>query len=96
MRRRGGVSGDDVRPLWFAGSMAIETSEIERLSAMVRDLAGRDVSELSTDRLLDARHALATLSRVLQALSARFAGDVARRSDPALPGRGLSRQQGSG
>lgn len=96
MGGRGGVSGDDVRPLWFAGSMAIETSEIERVSAMVRSLAGRDVSALSKDQLLDAHHAVATLSHVVQALSARLAGEVARRSDPALPGGGRSRQQGSG
>ncbi len=76
--------------------MAIETAEIERASSLVRDLAGRDVSCLSAGDLLTAHEAVARLGRLTGALQSRFAGEIARRSTPDLPGGGLARQQGFG
>jgi len=76
--------------------MAIDTAEISRVSALVRDLARRDVSALSHDDLVDAHDAVAQLARLAGTLQARFAGEIARRSSPDLPGGGLARQQGFG
>ncbi len=76
--------------------MAIETAEIERASLLVRDLASRDVSDLSPGDFLAAHDAVARLGRLTGALQARFAGETARRSAPDLPGGGLARQQGFG
>ncbi len=76
--------------------MAIETAEIERASSLVSDLAGRDVSDLSPGDLLTAHDAVARLGRLTGALQARFAGEIARRSTPDLPGGGLARQHGFG
>ncbi len=76
--------------------MAIEASEIERVSSLVSDLARRDVSGLSQGDLLAAHDAVARLGRLAGTLQARFAGEIARRSAPELPGGGLARQQGFG
>ena len=76
--------------------MAIEASDIERVSSLVGDLARRDVSDLSRDDLLAANDAVARLGRLAGTLQARFAGEIARRSEPELPGGGLARQQGFG
>ncbi|WP_291383706.1 hypothetical protein, partial [Demequina sp.] len=76
--------------------MAIEVSDIERVSSLVGDLARRDVSGLSQGDLLAAHDAVARLGRLTGTLQARFAGEIARRSAPDLPGGGLARQQGFG
>ena len=76
--------------------MAIETSDIERVSALVSDLAHSDVSGLSVDRLMEAHDAVARLGRLAGTLQSRFAAEIARRSAPSLPGGGLARQQGFG
>src|SRR5690554_3878339 len=81
--------------------MATETAvvgaaEIERVSALVGALAARDVTGLSKDQLLSVSAAVAKLERVVGALGARCAGEVARRSSPDLPGGGLARGEGHG
>jgi hypothetical protein len=86
----------DVRPPWLAVGMAFQSGEIERVHAVLRDLASRDVTALSEDEFLDAHAAVAQVVRVAQAWGARFAGETARRSRPELPGGGLSREQGHG
>ena len=85
-----------VRPLLLSGVMDIDTSEIERVSTLVGDLARRDVSHLSHRELLDAHDAVARLGRLTGTLQARFAGEIARRSSPDLPGGGLARREGFG
>ena len=76
--------------------MAIDAAEISRVSALVGDLARRDVSGLSHGDLMDAHDAVARLGRLAGTLQARFAGEIARRSTPDLPGGGLARRQGFG
>ena len=76
--------------------MAVDTAEISRVSALVGDLARRDVSWLSQGDLLEAHDAVARLGRLAGTLQARFAGEIARRSMPDLPGGGLARRQGFG
>ncbi len=76
--------------------MAVEVSDIERVSSLVGDLARRDVSGLSHGDLMAAHDAVARLGRLAGTLQARFAGEIARRSTPDLPGGGLARQQGFG
>jgi len=76
--------------------MAIDAAEICRVSALVGDLARRDVSGLSQGDLLDAHDAVARLGRLAGALQARFAGEIARRSTPDQFGGGLARRQGFG
>ena len=76
--------------------MAIEVAEIARVSALVGELARRDVSDLSDGAFMEAHDAVARLERLVGTLGARFAGDLARRSAPALPGGGLARRQGFG
>jgi len=76
--------------------MAVDVAEISRVSALVGDLARRDVSRLSHADLLEAHDAVARLGRLADTLQARFAGEIARRSTPDLPGGGLARRQGFG
>ena len=76
--------------------MAVDVAEISRVSALVGDLARRDVSGLSQGDLLVAHDAVARLGRLSGVLEARFAGEIARRSTPDLPGGGLARLQGFG
>ena len=76
--------------------MAVDAAEISRVSALVGDLARRDVSGLSQGDLLEAHDAVARLGRLAGTLQARFAGEIARRSTPDLPGGGLARRQGFG
>jgi hypothetical protein len=76
--------------------MTVDAAEIARVSALVGDLARHDVSGLSRDDFLEAFDAVARLGRLADTLRARFAGDLARRSTPDLPGGGLARQQGFG
>ena len=76
--------------------MAIDVSEISRVSALVGDLARRDVSGLSHGSLMEAHDAVARLGRLAGTLQARFAGEIARRSTPDQPGGGLARRQGFG
>src|SRR5660397_273031 len=76
--------------------MAIEVSDVERVSSLVSDLARRDVSDLSHGDLMEAHDAVARLGRLAGTLQARFAGEIARRSAPDLPGGGLARRQGFG
>jgi len=45
---------------------------------------------------MEALDAMGRLERLVGALGARFAGDLARRSAPELPGGGLARRQGFG
>lgn len=74
----------------------IETTEIERVSDAVRELARRDVSGASKGELLEAHEAVARLERVVGALASRFAGEIARRSGPDAPGGDLARGEGFG
>ena len=76
--------------------MAIEAELIERASVLVSDLARCDVSDLLQGEFLAAFDAVSRLGRFADALRARFAGDLARRSTPELPGGGLARSQGFG
>jgi len=76
--------------------MAVDAANIARVSALVGDLAREDVSGLSQEDFLAAHDAAARLGRLADMLRARFAGDVARRSMPDLPGGGLARRQGFG
>jgi len=66
--------------------------DVERVSSLVSDLARRDVSDLSQGDLLAAHDAVARLGRLAGTLQACFAGEIARRSAPELPGGGLARQ----
>ncbi len=74
----------------------IEEAQIARVSALVGELAGCDVSSLSQEDFLTAHDAVARLGRLTDTLEARFAGDLARRSAPDQPGGGLARRQGFG
>jgi len=76
--------------------MAIEAAEISRASALVSVLARRDVSDLPEGAFLEALDEMGRLERLVGTLGARFAGDLARRSAPGLPGGGLARRQGFG
>lgn len=76
--------------------MAIDATEIAQVTALVSDLASRDVSGLSRDELLEAHDAVAKLGRLTGTLQARFAGEIARRSTPDSPGGGLARTAGYG
>jgi Domain of unknown function (DUF222) len=76
--------------------MAIEAAEISRVSALVSVLARRDVSDLADGAFMEALDEVARLERLVGTLGARFAGDLARRSAPELPGGGLARRQGFG
>lgn len=76
--------------------MAIEAADISRVSALVSDLARRDVSGLEHGAFLEVLDAMGRLERLVGTLGARFAADLARRSSPELPGGGLARQQGFG
>ena len=74
----------------------IDVEQVERVSALVGELARRDVSGLSQDAFLGAYDAVARLGRLADTLRAHFAGDLARRSAPDQPGGGLARRQGFG
>jgi hypothetical protein len=76
--------------------MTVDAAEITRVSTLVGDLARRDVSGLSHGDLMEAHDAVARLGRLAGTLQARFAGEIARRSTPDLPGGGLARRQGFG
>jgi Domain of unknown function (DUF222) len=76
--------------------MAIEVAEISRVSDLVSVLVRRDVSDLPEGAFLEALDAMGRLERLVGTLGARFAGDIARRSAPELPGGGLARRQGFG
>lgn len=74
----------------------IDAAQVARVTALVTDLARRDVSALTHDQLLEVHEAVARLGRVTDTLQARFSGEIARRSTPDLPGGGLARHQGFG
>ncbi len=76
--------------------MAITAAEIEQVSGLVTELAGREVSALPQADLLSVLEAVARLGRLTDTLRARFAGEIARRSTPDQPGGGLARAQGFG
>ena len=76
--------------------MAIEAAEISRASDLVGELARREIAGLSHADLMAAHDAVARLGRLAGVLEARFAGEIARRSTPDLPGGGLARRQGFG
>jgi hypothetical protein len=63
---------------------------------LVGELAHLDVSVLSHDDFLETYDAVARLGRLADALRARFAGDLERRSAPDQPGGGLARRHGFG
>ncbi len=69
---------------------------MERVNAVVRVLASREVSGQSKDQLLELNAAVATLERLVGAMGARCAGEIARLSAPELPGGGLARREGQG
>ncbi|MDE0573747.1 HNH endonuclease [Demequina sp. B12] len=76
--------------------MAIDTAEIDLVTARVRVLAGADVAGVTRDQLLDVQEAVARLERVVGALGSRVAGEVARRSTADAPGGGFARREGHG
>jgi uncharacterized protein involved in copper resistance len=76
--------------------MTIEVAEISRASDLVGELARREIAGLSHADLIATHDAVARLGRLADALGARFAGEIARRSTPDLPGGGLARRQGFG
>ena len=74
--------------------MAIGTVEIDAVDARVRELASRDVSEVSRRELLDLEAAVARLGRTVGALGSRLAGEIGRRSGPDAEGGSLARTEG--
>ncbi|MFW2514298.1 DUF222 domain-containing protein [Demequina sp. SO4-13] len=74
----------------------LEAADVERVSAVVRGLAARPVAGQSKDQLLELNAAVATLERLVGAMGARCAGEIARLSSPDLPGGGLARREGQG
>ncbi|MDN4479454.1 HNH endonuclease [Demequina muriae] len=74
----------------------LEAADVERVNAVVRVLASREVSGQSKDQLLELNAAVATLERLVGAMGARCAGEIARLSAPELPGGGLARREGQG
>lgn len=74
----------------------VDTARITHVSALTGELVRRDISGLSHEDLLAEYDAVARLGRRADALEARYAGEIARRSTPDLPGGGLARQQGFG
>jgi len=95
------VFGTEVAAVPVDGATVIDTSgigpmRIARVTALVGELARWDVCGLSQNEFLEAHDAVARLGRMADVLRARFAGDLARRSAPDLPGGGLARRQGFG
>ena len=76
--------------------MAVDVAEISRVSALVGELARRDVSDLADGAFMEAHDAFGQLERLVGAWGSRFAVDVARRSATDSPGGGLARRQGFG
>jgi hypothetical protein len=71
-----------------------DTAHVARVTALVSELAHRDLSGLPQRELMDAHAAVARLGRLTDTLLARFAAEIAVRSTPDLPGGGLARRQG--
>ena len=90
------VAGVPVDAATVIDTAGIEPMRIARVTALVGELARWDVCGLSQDEFLEAHDAVARLGRMADVLRARFAGDLARRSAPDLPGGGLARRQGFG
>jgi hypothetical protein len=78
------------------GAAAIDAERIMSVAQMVGELARCEVGGLAHAEFLDAHAAVAQLGKLADALRARFAGDLARRSTADLPGGGLARSQGFG
>lgn len=78
------------------GVAALDAERIMSVAQMVGELARCEVGGLTHAEFLDAHAAVAQLGRLADALRARFAGDLARRSTADLPGGGLARNQGFG
>ncbi|MFV0286001.1 MAG: hypothetical protein ACK5IM_06360 [Demequina sp.] len=76
--------------------MTLTAAEIERVSSLIQGLIDADVSALSRDALLDQLQAVGRLEKVAGALGSKYAGEVARRSDPAERGGGFARREGHG
>ncbi|MFV0634461.1 DUF222 domain-containing protein [Demequina sp.] len=76
--------------------MAVSTRDIEQLVEQLRALAEAPVSDLDRRQLLDQFDAVARLEKVAGAWSARFAGEIARRSGPDFSDGGLARREGHG
>lgn len=74
----------------------VEAERITRVSALTGELACRDISGLSHEDLLVEYDAVARLGRLADALEARYAGEIARRSTPDHVDGGLARRQGFG
>lgn len=79
-----------------AAQPVLDPAQVSRVAAVVQELAGRDVSGLTHAQLLAVHDEVARLGRLTGVLQARFAGEIARRSAPELPGGGLARTQGFG
>lgn len=88
-----GTASDDAPVVGMPG---FDTAQVARATILVGTLARLDVSGLSRDEFLEGHDAVARLGRLADTLRARFAGDLARRSAPDLPGGGLARRQGFG
>ncbi len=76
--------------------LVADTARITHVSALTGELACRDIGGLSHEDLLVEYDAVARLGRLADTLEARYAGEIARRSTPELPGGGLARRQGFG
>ncbi len=90
---KAGIDSADFDSAGF-DSAGFDSAQIARVTAVVGNLARLDVCGLSQDEFLEAHDAVARLGRMADALRARYAGDLARRSAPELPGGGLARRQG--
>src|SRR5690554_224076 len=76
--------------------MAIDTAELAQITAWVSEHAATDVARLADGDVIDGLEAAAQLRKVSDALLARYAGEVDRRSGMGLPNGGLARAQGYG
>jgi hypothetical protein len=69
-------------------------ARVAHVNELVGALIPVDVSTLSEEGLLSTYNAVARLGKFADALNARFAAEIARRSAPQLPDGGLAERQG--
>ncbi len=69
-------------------------ARVAHVNELVGALVPVDISGLSEEDLLSMHDAVARLGRFADALNARFAAEIARRSAPHLPNGGLAQRQG--
>ncbi|WP_084103643.1 HNH endonuclease signature motif containing protein [Demequina sp. NBRC 110056] len=76
--------------------MTFTEADWKQLHELLAGAAREDVSALAKAELLDRLETVGQISRTVGALEARYAGEIARRTDPDLPGGGLARVEGHG